>query len=77
MFASSKEIGIDIQQKLSSANEKISKVNDDLYDIDDELKRSVKIIGRTLRSVLSNKYLWGFLTLILICVAIIIGIKMK
>jgi F0F1-type ATP synthase assembly protein I len=66
MLAETKGIAHDVAVVIETNTEQITTAYDDLYEIDNELKKSIKIMKRIGRDVFSNKYLWFLIVLIII-----------
>lgn len=65
------QIGQQVAVKLEEQRQQIEGIYNDLYEIDDHLKRSMAIMKRMLRRTLTNRYLWCLIMLILIGVVFI------
>jgi t-SNARE complex subunit (syntaxin) len=67
-----KQMGMDITDQLAQQTKQLEHINDEVYEINDEMKRSKAILVRMLRRVASNKYLWVMIVLIMMAIIFII-----
>jgi len=65
-------MGMDITDQLAQQTKQLEHINDEVYEINDEMKRSKAILVRMLRRVASNKYLWVMIVLIMMAIIFII-----
>jgi len=63
--------------KIAQQTDQIKKMYDELYEIDDMLKRSRKIIARMLRKTASSKTVWILVFCVIVGIALIIYFKVK
>lgn len=70
-------IGRETAIKVQQQTEQIKKMYNDLYEIDDMLLRSRKIIARMMKRTLSSRYVWLLAFLIVVGIALIIYFKVK
>ena len=70
----STKVGTETATQLKAQTEQLGRIYDELYDIDDMLERSTKIIQKMLRTTGSDKVVWcfAFLVLVAIIIAIIV-----
>lgn len=61
--------------QLKAQTEQLGRIYDELYDIDDMLVRSTKIIARMLRTTGSDKCIWCFAFLVLCAIIAVIVVK--
>ena len=67
-----REIGIDINNKLEQQTQQTERMYDHIDSIDSTLGRSTKILKRMARKMLTDKYLWCVITLVLGAIIFII-----
>jgi chromosome segregation ATPase len=67
-----KEIGIDINDKLEQNNHAIEKMHDNLESIDTTLSRVKKTIARIARKIATDKFIWLIMILFIFVIVFII-----
>jgi hypothetical protein len=72
-----KQIAGDTANIIQTNTEQLKRVENDLYEIDNMLTRSVKIIKNIGRKIASNKLLWFMIFLIVVGIIAIIITKIK
>lgn len=77
MLAEAEGIGINVADTLKKNTEQLSKVNDELYEIEDTLQRAAAITKRMARRVATDKVVWVMSLLIIIAIIVIIVLKVK
>jgi len=77
VIGDTQQIGRDTAIKVQQQTEQIKKMYDDLFTIDDMLKRSRKIIARMMKRTLSSRYVWLLAFFIVVGIAVIIYFKVK
>ncbi len=70
-----KVIGIDTAIKVQEQTNQIEGLYNDLYEIDDTMKRSAAIMKRMFRKVKTDKYLWVMIGLVVIAVVFLLVYK--
>ena len=75
VVAETKQIATETAVKVQSQTEQIENMYQDLYQIDDILVRTRKIMKRMMRRTLSNRYLWYLIFLIVVGIIVIIVLE--
>jgi hypothetical protein len=72
MLNDTENIGIGVATQLKQDTEKLQKMSDDLYAIEDNVKRATAITRRMFRRVATDRYMWVLIFLILVAIGFII-----
>eukprot|EP00475_Leptophrys_vorax_P036809 TRINITY_DN627_c0_g1_i2.p1 TRINITY_DN627_c0_g1~~TRINITY_DN627_c0_g1_i2.p1 ORF type:complete len:154 (-),score=41.96 TRINITY_DN627_c0_g1_i2:98-559(-) len=75
MIDDAEKIGIDTAAKLAGQGEQLQIISNDLYEIEDTLKRAQEITRRMARRVLTDRYVWALTVLIVLAIIGIIALK--
>lgn len=70
-----KQIAVDTAIKVDEQTHQISKMDQELSKIDDEMERASKTLKRMSKKVMTDKYIWCCLVLVIIAIIVIVVIQ--